>query len=160
MSKFIGTLIAAGMLASTTMVMAGSDTTTEMSDEEKPKSEMSEMDMSETATMMIDAELAEKGKKVFKKCKACHKIGDGARNATGPMLNGVYGADAGAVEGYKYSSAMVAFGADGGKWTSENLEEFLTKPKKFVKKTKMSFSGLKKEKDRKAIVEFLKTVSK
>ena len=55
---------------------------------------------------------------------------------------------------------MVAFGADGGKWTSENLEEFLTKPKKFVKKTKMSFSGLKKEKDRKAIVEFLKTVSK
>ena len=68
---------------------------------------MSEMDMSETATMMIDAELAEKGKKVFKKCKACHKIGDGARNATGPMLNGVYGADAGAVEGYKYSSAWL-----------------------------------------------------
>lgn len=108
----------------------------------------------------LDEELIKKGKKVFKKCKACHKIGEGAKNGTGPLLNGIVGSPAGAVEGFKYSKAMAEAGAGGLVWTPEELTAFLTKPKKYMKKTKMSFNGLKKEKDLAAIVEYLKSVEK
>lgn len=106
----------------------------------------------------LDAALVAKGEKVFKKCKACHKVGEGAKNSTGPMLNGIVGASAGAVDGFKYSKAMAQAGADGLVWTAEELGAFLTKPKKYMKKTKMSFNGLKKESDRAAVIEYLKSV--
>ncbi len=105
----------------------------------------------------LDADLVKKGKKVFKKCKACHKIGEGAKNGSGPGLNNIVGAPAGAADGFKYSKAMAAAGADGLIWTEEELTAFLTKPKKYMKKTKMSFNGLKKEKDLNAIIEYLKS---
>ncbi len=31
------------------------------------------------------------GENVFKKCKICHQIGEGAKNQVGPELNGVVG---------------------------------------------------------------------
>ncbi len=73
------------------------------------------------------------------------------------MLNGVVGAPAGAVEKFKYSKAMASAGADGLVWTPEELHAFLTKPKAYMKKTKMSFNGLKKESDRNAVIEYLKS---
>ncbi len=96
---------------------------------------------------------AEDGEKVFKKCKACHKFG---KNGLGPDLTGIVGRKAGTME-FKYSKAMVAKSEEGLVWTEENLDAFVTKPKKFIKKTKMAFAGLKKEKDRKALIEYLKT---
>lgn len=93
------------------------------------------------------------GAKVFKKCKACHKIG---KNGLGPDLTGIVGRKAGSMK-FKYSKAMKAKAGEGLVWTEENLDIFLKKPKKFIKKTKMAFSGLKKEGDRKALIEFLKT---
>lgn len=102
------------------------------------------------------AELIAAGEKVFKKCKACHKIGDGAKNASGPILTGVYGAPAGQVDGFKYSKALQSAAEEGLVWDEEALHAFLTKPKDFIKKTKMSFGGLKKEADRIAIIEYLK----
>ncbi|MEQ9693786.1 c-type cytochrome [Shimia sp. SDUM112013] len=107
--------------------------------------------------MVIDEELAKKGEKVFKKCKACHQVGDGAQNKTGPVLNGIVGASVGAVEGFKYSKAMKELGETGATWTPEEMAAFLTKPKAYLKKTKMSFAGLKKEKDIAAVTEYLKT---
>lgn len=102
------------------------------------------------------AELVAAGKKVFKKCKACHKIGDGAKNGAGPMLNGIVGAPAGQVDGFKYSSALTSTADEGLIWDEEALHAFLTKPKNFINKTKMAFGGLKKEADRAAIIEYLK----
>jgi cytochrome c len=67
------------------------------------------------------------------------------------------GGAAGAAEGFKYSKAMAEAGAGGLIWTEEELIAFLTKPKKYMKKTKMSFNGLKKEKDLQAIIEYLKS---
>ena len=103
-----------------------------------------------------NATLIAAGEKVFKKCKACHKVGDGAKNGAGPMLNGIVGAPAGQVDGFGYSSALEAAAADGLVWDEEALHAFLTKPKDFIKKTKMAFGGLKKEEDRAAIIEYLK----
>lgn len=105
----------------------------------------------------LDPALLKAGEKVFKKCKACHQVGDKAKNKTGPILNGIVGAPIGAVEGFKYSKAMKALGEEGAVWDDENLTAFLTKPKKFLKKTKMSFAGLKKEADIEAVTEYLKS---
>jgi cytochrome c2 len=105
----------------------------------------------------FDPVLADAGKKVFKKCKSCHQLGDGAKNRSGPILTGVVGKAAGAVDGFKYSKPMNAAGADGLIWTEVELDAFLAKPKAYMKGTKMGFSGLKKEDDRVAIIEYLKS---
>ncbi|MDB9857705.1 c-type cytochrome [Amylibacter sp.] len=140
---------------------AEASTATEEPAQEEPTTETTETAVEETPVVAaLDEEMVKKGKKVFKKCKACHKIGDGAKNGTGPMLNGIVGSAAGAVEGFKYSKAMAEAGASGLIWTPEELTAFLTKPKKYMKKTKMSFNGFKKEKDLAAIVEYLKSVEK
>ena len=111
----------------------------------------------EPAAPAFDAELAKAGEKVFKKCKACHQVGDKAKNRTGPILNGIVGAQIGVVEKFKYSKAMKALGDEGKTWTEDELSAFLEKPKAYLKKTKMSFSGLKKDKDRQAVIEYLKS---
>lgn len=106
----------------------------------------------------FDAELAKAGEKVFKKCKSCHQIGGGAKNKSGPVLNGIFDNTAGVVDGFKYSKVMRKAGEDGLVWNETELAAFLAKPKKYMKGTKMSFAGLKKEKDQLAIVEFLKSL--
>ena len=102
-----------------------------------------------------------KGKKVFKKCKSCHTVGDKAKNKVGPILNNIFGAAAGTNEKFakKYSKHMIKAGEDGLVWNEATLTEFLTKPKAMIKKTKMSFKGLKKEKDITNIIAYLATFS-
>jgi len=95
-----------------------------------------------------------KGKKVFRKCKACHAVGEKAKNKVVPQLNCVVGREAGAVKGYKYSKAMKASGL---KWDDATLDKYLTKPKDLVKGTKMIFGGLKKDKQRANLIGYLKT---
>lgn len=103
-----------------------------------------------------DPELVAKGAKVFKKCSACHQVGEGAKNRTGPVLTGIVDHPAGAVDGFKYSKPMSAAGADGLVWSQDELAAFLTKPKSYMKGTKMSFAGLKKQADIDAVIAFLK----
>lgn len=103
------------------------------------------------------ADLMAAGKKVFKKCSACHKVGDGAKNSTGPHLNDLMGRTMGSVDGFKYSKVFVAAYENGQIWDEAALYEFLTKPKTYMKGTKMSFSGLKKETDLEAITAYLKS---
>ena len=95
---------------------------------------------------------AEAGKKVFKKCKVCHSF-DPGKKQIGPHLKGVVGRQAGTGEGYKYSKAMAASDIT---WDEANLDKFLTKPKAFVKKTKMAFRGIKKEAQRADLIAYLK----
>ena len=97
------------------------------------------------------------GEKVFKKCKACHAVGESAKNKVGPQLNDLFGRVPGSIEGYKYSKAMVAYGKDGKVWDEENLAAYLAGPKKVIKGTKMSFAGLKKPDDIANIIEYLET---
>ena len=92
------------------------------------------------------------GQKVFKKCSACHSIKKGGRNNIGPALYGVLGRNMGAVEAYKYSKALLAFGKD---WTFAEMNSFLIKPTSYIKGTKMAFAGLKKEKDRASVILYM-----
>ena len=95
------------------------------------------------------------GEKVYKKCKACHQVGDGAKNKVGPMLNGIVDNEIASVEGFKYSKAFMAKKDEGLVWTEEVLDAYLTKPKKYIKGTKMTFPGLKKEADRANVIAYL-----
>ena len=107
----------------------------------------------------VDPAMIEAGAKVFKKCAACHKVGDGAKNGAGPMLNGVVGHKAGSVEGFKYSPAMLAAGDAGLIWDEASLDAYLADPKAAVPKNKMSFAGLKKPEDRAALIAYLSSFS-
>ncbi len=109
------------------------------------------------AAASIDMALAEEGENVFKKCKACHQVGEGATNKTGPVLNGVIGAKLAHVEDFRYSKTIVEMGESGMVWDEANLSAFLAKPRDFISGTKMSFAGLRKEDDIKAVIEYLKT---
>ena len=97
------------------------------------------------------------GKKVFKKCKACHVV-DAEKHKTGPHLVNIMGRVAGSADGYKkYSKAMKSSGIV---WNEETLDGYLEKPKAFVKGTRMVFAGLRKEEDRANVIAYLKRYSK
>ena len=95
---------------------------------------------------------AKDGEKVFKKCAACHSIAQGGGNKIGPALWGVLGRNAGSVSDYKYSKAIIAYGKP---WSFDEMNGFLTKPKEWIKGTKMSFAGLKKPKDRASVILYM-----
>jgi len=95
-----------------------------------------------------------KGEKVFRKCKACHAVGPGAKNKVGPELNGIVGRDWGVIEGYKYSNNLIEL-SDGKVWDEETLDAYLTKPKDIIPKGKMAFAGLRKEDDRADVIAYL-----
>ena len=95
------------------------------------------------------------GKSVFKQCSSCHQVGAGAKNRSGPQLNGIMGRVAGSVDGFKYSKVFQQANADGLVWNDETLAEFLANPKAYMKGTRMSFRGLKAEDDAKAIAAYL-----
>ena len=99
------------------------------------------------------------GENVFKKCKICHQIGEGAKNQVGSALNGVVGRKAGSVEGFAYSPAMKEAGEKGLVWSDENLHKYTESPKDFVPKNKMAFVGLKQEKERDDVIAYLKKFS-
>jgi len=105
----------------------------------------------EIMALLASASVAD-GEKVFKKCAACHSIAKGGGNKIGPALWGVLGRQAGSVSDYKYSKAMAAHGKT---WSFEEMNSFLIKPKDWIKGTKMSFAGLKKAKERAAVILYM-----
>jgi cytochrome c len=94
----------------------------------------------------------EHGKKVFKKCAACHSINAGGGNKIGPKLWNVMFRPVGAVSDYKYSKALTDYGKE---WSWEEMNGFLIKPAKWIKGNKMGFAGLKSEKDRASVILYL-----
>jgi cytochrome c len=93
------------------------------------------------------------GEKVFAKCKVCHQIGEGAKNALGPELNGVVGRKAGSAPGYNYSAANKDSGLT---WDEATLKRYLKDPRAMVPGTKMIFPGLSNEKDIDNVIAYLK----
>lgn len=106
------------------------------------------------------AQSAENGEQVFKKCRACHQVGESAKNGVGPMLNGLLGRKSGTVEGFNYSEANKEAGVKGLVWNDEELNKYLEAPLTYMPKNKMAFAGLKDEADRKDIIAYLKTFAK
>ena len=105
--------------------------------------------------LLASANISE-GKKVFKKCASCHSISKGGKNKIGPALWGVIGRQAGVLTDYKYSKSLIAYGK---KWSFQEMDGFLIKPKKWVPGTKMAFAGLKNEKDRASLILYMNSQS-
>ena len=99
---------------------------------------------------------ASEGEKVFKKCASCHSISRGGKNKIGPALWGVIGRQVGTVAEYKYSKSLIAYGK---KWSFEEMNGCLIKPKEWIPGTKMAFAGLKNEKDRASLILYMNSQS-
>ena len=97
-----------------------------------------------TAATSARAQDAAAGETSFKKCLACHAIGEGAKNKVGPVLNGLDGRHSGSVEGYSYSDANKNSGIT---WNKEQFLEYIKDPKAKIPNTKMAFAGIKNEKE-------------
>ena len=103
------------------------------------------------ATLMAQGDV-NKGEKIFKKCAACHSINKGGPNKIGPALYNVVGRKVGGVEDYRYSKTLASYGKE---WSFEELNGFLIKPAAYLKGTKMSYAGLRKEVDRASVIKYL-----
>ena len=97
------------------------------------------------------------GKKVFSQCAACHQVGEKARNAVGPKLNGLFGRKTASVEGYNYSAANKAANAE---WTEEYFTKYIQNPRAVMPGNKMAYAGLKGEDRIKAVIAYLKLFDK
>ena len=96
---------------------------------------------------------AERGRKVFRVCSACHSIDQGAAHTIGPNLWGVVGGPVAAAEGYdRYTPAMTSFG---GIWTPERLDRYLRRPMAEVEGTAMVFPGIPSAGDRADLIAWL-----
>lgn len=103
------------------------------------------------------AQDAAAGEKVFVQCRACHQVGETAKNSVGPLLNGLFGRTAGTIEGYNYSEANKKSGIV---WDEKVFAEYIQNPKEKIPGTKMVYAGLKGEQRINDLTAFLKQFDK
>jgi cytochrome c len=113
-----------------------------------------------SATMTLAAGAAGdpvKGKTIFARCMACHKIDTSNTSGLGPNLNRVIGRRAGTLPGFRYSPAMVA---SGRVWNEAALDVYLTAPARAVPGNRMAFPGLPNAADRQNVIAYIKSTSR
>lgn len=93
-----------------------------------------------------------RGKKLYKRCITCHTLNEGGKHKIGPNLWMINGMKAGSQDGFAYSTALKDSGIV---WSDETLDGFLEKPSRYIPKNRMTFVGLKKAEDRKAVILYL-----
>jgi cytochrome c len=99
------------------------------------------------------AQDVENGKSIFGKCRACHQVGENAKNMVGPKLNGLFGRKAGSIEGFNYSDANKNSGIT---WDEPTFSEYIKNPKAKIPGTKMIFAGIPDEQDIGDLIAYLK----
>ena len=104
-----------------------------------------------------NAQDAAAGEKSFNKCRACHQVGETAKNGVGPLLNGLFGRKSGTIEGYTYTDANKNSGIT---WDEKVFAEYILDPKGKIPGTKMAFAGIKNEQEIKDLTAFLKQFDK
>jgi cytochrome c len=93
------------------------------------------------------------GERSWNKCRACHQIGENAKNLVGPHLNGLFGRHTGSVEGYSYSTANKNADIT---WDEAVFAEYIKDPRAKIPGTKMVFAGIKNDKEIADLTAFLK----
>ena len=96
-----------------------------------------------------------RGKDLYNQCKRCHQVGGGAEHRIGPHLNDVFGRTAGSLGNFRYSPAMKAAGSGGLIWTEATMDEFLSDPRSFVPRSRMSYAGMAGADDRAELLAWL-----
>ena len=97
-----------------------------------------------SASSLALAQDATAGKASFNKCRACHSIGEDAKNKVGPQLNGLDGRKSGTAPDYSYTDANKNSGIT---WNEAQFKEYIKDPKAKIPGTKMAFAGIKNEKE-------------
>lgn len=90
-------------------------------------------------------------------CRACHQVGEGARNTAGPALTGVIDREIASTEGFRYSPAFMEKKEEGFTWTEEALTEYLANPRAYIPGNRMAFPGLRSDEDVANMIAYLST---
>jgi cytochrome c len=94
---------------------------------------------------------------VFAQCRACHQVGESARNAVGPHLNGLFGRRAGSVPGFNYSPVYRAPPTSEKVWDEDNFRAYIRNPREVTPGTRMLYAGLRDEALIDQLVAYLRT---
>jgi cytochrome c len=105
------------------------------------------------STVQASAQDVAAGEKSFAKCRVCHQVGETAKNAVGPVLNGLIGRRSGTIEGYNYSEANKNSGLT---WDEATFKDYIKNPKAKIPGTKMIFAGLTTDAEIDNVVAYLK----
>ncbi len=98
----------------------------------------------------------ENGQTRFALCRSCHTIVKGGPNMTGPNLYGLFGRKAGVAADFTYSDGLKAAAIT---WDAKTLDTWIKDPKAMIAGTKMTFPGIKDDKDRTDLIAYLKVAS-
>jgi cytochrome c len=99
------------------------------------------------------AQNAEAGERVYAQCRACHQVGENARNLVGPQLNGMFGRKTGSVAGYSYTDANKNANIT---WDDKTFSDYIVDPKGKIPGTKMAFAGVKNPQQVTDLIAYLK----
>lgn len=101
---------------------------------------------------------AKRGKIVFMRCRACHNATASRTTKTGPNLDNIFGRVSGQDDGYDaFSKALKDADIT---WGEVQLEAWLKDPKGFLPGNKMSFTGIRVQKDRNDLIAYLRSLEK
>ncbi|MDA7426675.1 c-type cytochrome [Thalassococcus lentus] len=112
-------------------------------------------EMGQERSFLRDAASMPNGERQFmRKCSICHALDAGPSRKAGPTLHGVFGRNAGSVDGYPYSPILT--GSD-IVWNDKTIDALFDEgPDHYIPGSKMPMQVIAKPNDRADLIAFLK----